>query len=407
MSEEILTAEDIRRFRMEWRTEAEDRIATANDVLTKMQKTYPDPQNLKEFMRALHSMKGTSAMLGFREIADFNHHLEEYCELFRGTEALPFSHFSPELLQSGINELLNSIESMDPDQDPVIQNPTTLQKIDQVVCQLAQERAQHFTAPDLPQRPPETTPWPLLKALDSLQKTPPICEHCPYGSGPTAIMAPKKYDSEDLKVRLLALNALDIEPCILVIDDQPEISGLVGALIRSILPKARIIETDMARKAFNLLQSVMGDQIDLVITDLLMPEINGLEVTRLVAQLKNQGSLFANTMIMTAARPNEKDFQDSLQLGVREFLLKPFGVEELMHSLIPSIRDAMINRLLTSIFSYSQRVYLGFNRLERETDIQLKSGIKREVHELLLLMAKAQKSLQQAQALPSLAYPSL
>jgi|GEM_PF-5727224 len=402
MSEEILTAEDIRRIRLEWRTEAEDRIAAAVYVLTNMQKSYPDPQNLKELMRALHSLKGTAAMVGFREFADFTHHLEEYCELFRGTEALPFSHFSVELLQSGVNELVISIESMDPDQDPVIQNAATLQKIDQVVFQLAQEKSLHFTAPDLPLRPPETILWPLLKALDSLHESPIICENCPYAVNHKTILTPKKTDPQDLKERLLTLNPLDIEPCILVIDDEPELSGLVGDLIRSILPKARIIETDMPQKAFNLLQSVMGDQIDLVITDLIMHEINGLDVTRFVMQLRNQGNLFATTMIMTAARPTEKDFRDCLQLGVREFLIKPFGVEELMQNLLPSIRDAMINRLLSSIFSYSQRVYLGFNRLERETDIQLQNGIKREVHELLLLMAKAQKNLQQAQTLPYL-----
>jgi hypothetical protein len=56
--------------------------------------------------------------------------------------------------------------------------------------------------------------------------------------------------------------------------------------------------------------------------------------------------------------------------------------------------------LLVSIVSYSQRVYLGFNRLEREQDAQLQIGIRREIHSMLTQMTKAQRSLQDAQMLP-------
>jgi DNA-binding response OmpR family regulator len=193
---------------------------------------------------------------------------------------------------------------------------------------------------------------------------------------------------------------LKIEPCILLVDDEPGLTQVVGDLIKVILPRARLIEADTGTKALNLLTSVMGDQIDLVIVDLEIIDMSGLAVLRSLHELKSRAEVFANSIIMTGHKPSTKDLHEGLQLGVREFLLKPFGIDHLLTSLIGPIREAMMSRLLVSIVSYSQRVYLGFNRLEREPDTQLQNGIRREIHNMLTQMAKAQRSLQDAQMLP-------
>jgi DNA-binding response OmpR family regulator len=203
-----------------------------------------------------------------------------------------------------------------------------------------------------------------------------------------------------LEKQLTTLNSLKIEPCILLVDDEPGLTQVVGDLIKIILPRARLIEADSGTKALNLLTSVMGDQIDLVIVDLELMDMSGLAVLRSLHELKSRGEVFANSMIMTAHKPSEKDLHEGLQLGVREFLLKPFGIDHLLTNLIGPIREAMMSRLLVSIVSYSQRVYLGFNRLEREQDAQLQIGIRREIHNMLTQMTKAQRSLQDAQMLP-------
>lgn len=398
MSAEILSGEDMRRIRVEWRTEAEDRIRAATAILHRMTREAADAALMQELMRAFHSMKGTAAMVGFRAVADYLHLLEDYCEMFRGHSAIPFSHLSVELLEKSLLQLQEIVEGTDADHDPCVGKAPILSELSAATEDLTKVKDFHFTEPDLPPRSPDSIKWPLIKALDGLQKDLEICTACPVVQG--VYRYRKVLNPDELETQLATLNSLNIEPCVLIVDDEPGLTQVVGDLIKFILPRARLIEADTGAKALNLLTSVMGDQIDLVIVDLEIIDMSGLAVLRTLHQLKSRGEIFANSMVMTAHKPSERDWHEGLQLGVREFLLKPFGIEALLTSLIGPIREAMMSRLLVSIVSYSQRVYLGFNRLQREQDTQLQNGIQREIHSMLTLMSKAQRNLQDVQMLP-------
>ncbi|HET9238052.1 MAG TPA: response regulator [Oligoflexus sp.] len=400
MSGELLSAEDMRRIRVEWRTEAEDRIRAAAAVLGRRARDEADAPLMKDLMRVLHSLKGTAAMVGFREVAEFVHQMEDYCEMFRGQNPVPFSHFSVELMEKALEELLEIVETADADHDPVVGSSAVRNELKTATEGLLREKELHFTEPELPPRSQDAIKWPVITALDELKKDLTICPSCPFIKESYRTLHSKHLSSDELEKQLTTLNSLKIEPCILLVDDEPGLTQVVGDLIKLILPRARLIEADTGAKALNLLSSVMGDQIDLVIVDLEIIDMSGLAVLRSLHELKSRSEVFANGMIMTAHKPSEQDLHEGLQLGVREFLLKPFGIDHLLTSLIGPIREAMMSRLLVSIVSYSQRVYMGFNRLEREPDVQLQIGIRREIHNMLTQMAKAQRSLQDAQMLP-------
>lgn len=400
MSDELLSADDMRRIRVEWRTEAEDRIRAAGIVLGRGARDEVDAPLMKDLMRVLHSLKGTAAMVGFREVAEFVHQMEDYCDMFRGQSPLPFSHFSLELMHKAFEELLAIVETTDAECDPVVSSSEVRDELKTATEGLAREKELHFTEPELPPRSQDSIKWPVITALDELKKDLTVCPSCPFITEGYRSFPSKQLNPEELEKQLATLNGLKIEPCILLVDDEPGLTQVVGDLIKVILPRARLIEADTGTKALNLLTSVMGDQIDLVIVDLEIIDMSGLDVLRSLHELKSRSEVFANSMIMTAHKPSEKDLHEGLQLGVRDFLLKPFGLDQLLTSLIGPIREAMMNRLLASIVSYSQRVYLGFNRLEREPDAQLQTGIRREIHNMLTQMAKAQRSLQDTQMLP-------
>lgn len=400
MGDELLSAEDMRRIRVEWRAEAEDRVRSAALVLSRRGQAEADAPLMKDLMRDLHSLKGTAAMVGFREVAEFVHQIEDYCDMFRGQSPLPYSHFSIELMEKALHELQEIVETTDADHDPVLGSPSVRDELKAATEGLTRERELHFAEPELPPRSQDSIKWPVITALDELKKDLSVCPSCPFIKEGYRTLHSKQISPGELEIRLAKLNSLMIEPCILLVDDEPGLTQVIGDLIKVILPRARLIEADTGTKALNLLTSVMGDQIDLVIVDLEIIDMSGLAVLRSLHELKSRGEVFANSMIMTAHKPSEQDLHDGLQLGVREFLLKPFGIDHLLTSLIGPIREAMMSRLLVSIVSYSQRVYLGFNRLEREQDTQLQSGIRREIHSMLTQMAKAQRSLQDAQTLP-------
>jgi DNA-binding response OmpR family regulator/HPt (histidine-containing phosphotransfer) domain-containing protein len=400
MRDELLSTEEMRRIRVEWRLEAEDRIRAAIAILRRMTRETADAELMKELMRAFHSLKGTAAMVGFRDVADYLHLLEDYCEMFRGQNAIPSSHLSVELLEKSLLQFREFVEGTDADHDPCVGEAPILKELRAATEGLTREKDLHFTEPDLPPRSPDSIKWPVIKALDSLQNDLEMCTGCPVVKAAYRNSSRKILNTDELEKQLTTLNSLNIEPCILIVDDEPGLAQVVGDLIKVILPRARLIEADTGAKALNLLTSVMGDQIDLVIVDLEIIDMSGLAVLRSLHQLKSRGEIFANSMVMTAHKPSERDWHEGLQLGVREFLLKPFGIEALLTSLIGPIREAMMSRLLVSIVSYSQRVYLGFNRLQREQDTQLQNGIRREIHSMLTLMSKAQRNLQDAQMLP-------
>ena len=129
MSDELLSADDMRRIRVEWRMEAEDRIRAATPIFRRMARGEAHDALIKDLMRALHSLKGTASMVGFRDVADFVHHMEDYCDMFRGQNPLPFSHISVELLTKAMNKLLEMVERTDADHDPALESFAVLNEL--------------------------------------------------------------------------------------------------------------------------------------------------------------------------------------------------------------------------------------------------------------------------------------
>ena len=92
---------------------------------------------------------------------------------------------------------------------------------------------------------------------------------------------------------------------ILVIDDEASIRNL----LREVLEQAghRVMEANDGREALSLYQK---DQADLVIMDLLMPEMSGVETLR---RLRQQRSLADLPVIMVTAKTGSDDVVEALE----------------------------------------------------------------------------------------------
>ena len=90
----------------------------------------------------------------------------------------------------------------------------------------------------------------------------------------------------------------------------------------------RGIQTSMATDGESALSKIEKDPPDVVIMDLLMPGINGLEL------LKQVGSQNPNVrVILLSARGNEEDCQEGKLLGAVDFLIKPVDINDLLNIL--------------------------------------------------------------------------
>jgi two-component system chemotaxis response regulator CheY len=67
--------------------------------------------------------------------------------------------------------------------------------------------------------------------------------------------------------------------------------------------------------------------VDLIITDINMPDINGLELISYVRKNPNYQDV---PLIIISTEGSEKDRQKGLMLGANEYLVKPFDPSQLM-----------------------------------------------------------------------------
>ena len=106
---------------------------------------------------------------------------------------------------------------------------------------------------------------------------------------------------------------------ILIVDDE---ELLVKGLKRSL--EAAGFETDTAYNGSQALEKSLNQPFDLIILDLMLPEIDGFEVFRRVRQVSQI------PIIMVTAKGEDVDKIIGLELGADDYLAKPFNTRELI-----------------------------------------------------------------------------
>jgi two-component system alkaline phosphatase synthesis response regulator PhoP len=110
---------------------------------------------------------------------------------------------------------------------------------------------------------------------------------------------------------------------ILVVDDEPTI--------------VRLMEFILARQGHEMLVAVNGEEAlekirdhapDLVLLDIMMPRIDGYEVAR---QVRADPATAKLPIIMLSAKAQEEDIRKGVDIGVDEYITKPFSPEHLVH----------------------------------------------------------------------------
>ncbi len=116
---------------------------------------------------------------------------------------------------------------------------------------------------------------------------------------------------------------------ILVVDDEPPI---VDMLVYN-LQRAHY-EVVVARDGEEALRKAQHEQPDLIILDLMLPRLDGLEVCRALRRERDV------PIIMLTARDSEVDRVVGLELGADDYVVKPFSVRELMARVKSVLRRA-------------------------------------------------------------------
>lgn len=114
---------------------------------------------------------------------------------------------------------------------------------------------------------------------------------------------------------------------ILIVDDEPNILGTVGPLLRT-----RGYEVFSAMTGRAGLDAVDRDKPDLIVLDLGLPDMDGVDVCR---QMREATGV---PILVLSARGAEGDKVAALDAGADDYVTKPFGAEELLARIRAALR---------------------------------------------------------------------
>ncbi len=113
----------------------------------------------------------------------------------------------------------------------------------------------------------------------------------------------------------------------LVVEDDPNIVDL----IRSNLA-VRGFDTIVSADGLRALRLLETESPDIVLLDLMLPEIDGFELCR---QIRERSSV---AIIVVSARGGERDKVSALNVGADDYMTKPFSIEELLARINATLR---------------------------------------------------------------------
>lgn len=112
---------------------------------------------------------------------------------------------------------------------------------------------------------------------------------------------------------------------VLLVDDSQTTRSFAAAALEA----EGDLEVSVARSGFEALKILPQGNFDLVITDINMPDINGLELIRFT----RSHARYADTpLIIISTEGRDSDRKKAMSLGANEYLVKPFTPEALVEA---------------------------------------------------------------------------
>lgn len=116
---------------------------------------------------------------------------------------------------------------------------------------------------------------------------------------------------------------------VLVVEDEKGIGNFIAAILEH--NDYNLLKTDSGNEAVSLVSSHMPD---IILLDLGLPDMDGLEVLKLVRKFTSV------PIIVVSARGQEKEKVEALDLGADDYITKPFGTNELLARIRLALRHA-------------------------------------------------------------------
>ena len=123
------------------------------------------------------------------------------------------------------------------------------------------------------------------------------------------------------------------QPRVLVVDDEEHITELVAMGLAY-----NGFDVERAASGRSALDMVQSRRPDLIVLDVMLPDLDGFEVARRIRQAEGAGTQVP--VIFLTARDTTQDKVEGLRLGSDDYVTKPFSIEELIERVKAVLRRA-------------------------------------------------------------------
>jgi DNA-binding response OmpR family regulator len=142
---------------------------------------------------------------------------------------------------------------------------------------------------------------------------------------------------------------------ILVVDDEPRMIGFIRMNLE--LEGYQVLEAHTGLEALEIIRTQLPD---LVLLDVMMPELDGFETLRMLREFSNI------PVVILTAKGEEDDKVYGLEMGADDYVTKPFGSRELSSRVRAVLRRAEIPSTSPeqAVLQIDNRLSVDFNRRE-------------------------------------------
>lgn len=110
---------------------------------------------------------------------------------------------------------------------------------------------------------------------------------------------------------------------ILIVEDSATMRSLIVSSLEALEVSVKVVE---AKNGFEALRLLPREVFDLVVTDINMPDINGLELASFIKGSEKYASI---PLVIVSTEGSERDVEKGLGIGADAYLVKPFDPEAL------------------------------------------------------------------------------
>lgn len=123
----------------------------------------------------------------------------------------------------------------------------------------------------------------------------------------------------------------DSQKTVLIIEDEEDAAELFAEMMR--VSGFHVLKTSSSAPAISMM---LADKPDVVILDIMMPEISGLDILQ---QMRRSPELSSIPVVVVSAKSMPADIKNGMEAGASTYLTKPVGFLELKEAVERAIID--------------------------------------------------------------------